>query len=79
MSIKFSLKIVEHFDDEAPETFGYELLDHVPAPGEVIQLHWLDGTEAHRVKVERVVDMTLHVIEEVATRHFVGQAGRAKD
>jgi len=65
MSIKLLFKIVEHYDDEAPETFGDELLDHVPVPGEVIQLHWLDGTEAHRVKVERVVGTTLHVIEEV--------------
>ena len=66
MSVEFSFKVVEHYDDEAPETFGYEKLDHVPVPGEVIQLHWLDGREAHRVRVERVIGFTLHVIEEVA-------------
>jgi len=49
--VKFAYKVLEIFDDEAPEPFGTEVLDHKPVVGEVIQLHWLDGREAYKVKV----------------------------
>jgi hypothetical protein len=43
--------VMEHYDDEPPEPFGSEVLDHAPVPGEIIQLHWLDGADAYRVRV----------------------------
>lgn len=63
MSIRIEYRIVEHYDDEAPEPFGFELIParYVPKPGDVIMLHWLDGREAYQVKVDEVRGTTLHV------------------
>lgn len=39
--VRVMYHVVEHFENEAPEHWGEELLDHPPEPGEVIDLHWL--------------------------------------
>ena len=52
MAIKIMYEVIELYDDDdAPEPFGYEALDHVPKAEEIIQLHWLDGSEAYKVSV----------------------------
>ena len=48
---KYAYSVIEVFEGQAPEPFGTELLDHHPEVGEVVQLHWISGQLAHRVKV----------------------------
>ena len=63
MALLIELQVVMHYADEewAPETFGYESLDHVPAVGEKVDLHWTDGRLAGHVVVREIVGTVLHV------------------
>lgn len=57
-------EIVEHFAEDPPEPFGTYLHDmrhSSPRPGDEIQLKWLDGRLAYRVRIDRVDGLTLHV------------------
>lgn len=60
-SIAIEFRVVEYSDGEPPETFGFVQLTSIPKPGDVVQLRWLDGRDAHGVRVDRVNDFTLHV------------------
>lgn len=61
--VKFVFHVVEEYDDAAPEDFGGYLAYEFPAPGDVVQLKWLDGRDAYRVRVKRVLvdDFVLRV------------------
>lgn len=61
--VKLLFTVIEEYDDAAPENFGSYLAEAVPAPGDVIQLKWLDGRDAHRARVESVLmdDLVLRV------------------
>ncbi len=50
----YAYEVIELHYDEGPEPFGVERFDHHPVVGEIIRLHWLDGTEAGLVKVDKV-------------------------
>jgi len=54
--------VIEHYVDEPPDEFGHALLNQQPKEGDVVMLHWLDGSEAYRVRVDRVDNMRLHVM-----------------
>lgn len=56
-------EVIEHYQDAAPEPFGHYLHPAGPQPkaGDSIMLKWLDGRDAYRVTVDRVVGVTLHV------------------
>jgi hypothetical protein len=55
-------EIIQCYDDQSPELFGHEKLDHQPVVGEVLQLHWIDGREAHRVVVRAFHRTTVLVV-----------------
>lgn len=57
----FGYRVVEHYDDEAPEPFGGYFGSPDVKAGDEIQLKWLDGRDAYMVKVVERDDMTLHV------------------
>ena len=61
MALTIEFQVVMHYEDEAPETFGYEWLDHAPLVGESVDLHWLDGRLAGHVVVQKVEGAVLHV------------------
>lgn len=54
-------EVIEHYDDGAAEPFGFAHLATQPSVGDIIMLHWLDGSEAYRVRVDRKSGTTLHV------------------
>lgn len=43
--------VIEVFDDNPSEPFGDYLSDKILRVGDIIQLRWLDGTPAYKVKV----------------------------
>jgi hypothetical protein len=62
MTLLIAYRIIEHYGDaDPPEPFGYEFLHGTPSVGDLVTLHWLDGREAHRVRVESISGTTLHV------------------
>ena len=69
MKVLREFKVIEHYADAAPEDFGFEVLDHVPNPDDIIMLHWSDGREAYPVRVESVdyEEQHLHVRPLIGT------------
>lgn len=63
MSVFIEYRVIEEYDDAAPEPFGFEriAIESAPKPGDVIMLHWLDGRDAYRVRVDRISTSTLYV------------------
>ena len=62
MMVQVGYRVVEHFTDQGPEEFGMEFLDERPTAGDVVLLHWLDGSNAYKVNVLSVTeDNVLHV------------------
>lgn len=59
--VRYEFRVTEHYPDCAPEEFGYEVLDSVPRPGDVIALHWLDGRVAYSVRVLSVSGLNICV------------------
>lgn len=76
MSLSVVYDVVEHAPDDswAPEPFGTYLhpADASLRVGDVIQLRWLDGTYAHRVKIHLIRGGVLHVIAESTADNNVG-------
>lgn len=64
--IAFGYSVIEHYEDEGPEPFGFYFGTPDVKPGDVIQLKWLDGRDAYRVKVSSRDGMTLHVKSETS-------------
>lgn len=59
--IQIVYMVIEHYADDACEPFGTYLHDgDPPRQGDMIQLKWLDGRDAHRVMVDRVTGFTIH-------------------
>ena len=56
----YVFNVVVHYKGEAPEPFGTIDLEVAPAVGQVIQLYWLDGKRADKVRVTRRDGMTIH-------------------
>lgn len=61
MPILFDFLVWEVYEDEAPEPHGNEVFDHVPTPGEVIELHWLEGDSAGKRVVLAVDEDRLEI------------------
>lgn len=63
MALAFGYIVIEHDPDgeEAPEPFGRYIGAPDVKAGDVIQLKWLDGMDAYKVKVSSRDEMTLHV------------------
>lgn len=70
LSVQLCFNVVEEYDDAAPEDFGGYVAGAVSAPGDVVQLKWLDGKDAYKVRVVRVLleDLVLRVkkLEDLA-------------
>lgn len=61
MILKIQYSVIEHYEDDAPEHFGYVDLEAAPRVDDVIQLKWLSGKDAYQVRVYQVRGMTLDV------------------
>lgn len=46
--------VIETYEDEVPEPFGGYWAEREPNAGDIIQLKWLNGRDAYKVKVLRV-------------------------
>jgi hypothetical protein len=75
---KFNYNVIEMLEEEAPEDFGFEVIDHHPMPGEILMLHWRDKTDAFKVRVHhadpsqlkvfvRKIENTADVVEVAGT------------
>ena len=51
MSVSWLFEVTERYDDGFKEAFGFTRLRERPVPGAIIQLRWLDGRLAYRVRV----------------------------
>ena len=58
--------IIEHYKNNAPEPFGFMLFESIPKIGAKVQLKWLDGSDAHKVRITAVseVNLEIHVQKE---------------
>lgn len=54
--VRYVYRVIEEYDDSYPEEFGDVILDHIPEIGEVIQLYWLSGRPANKIRVTSVND-----------------------
>jgi hypothetical protein len=63
--IYFEYLVIEHYVDEPPDEFGHVTFaaDQQPKVGDVVMLRWLDGRDAYRVRVDRIDNMRLHVMQ----------------
>lgn len=59
--LAFGYHVIECYDDEAPEAFGTYVGSPDLQVGDEIQLKWLDGSDAYKVKVIKRDGMELHV------------------
>lgn len=69
MTFRLGFTVRQIYGDDAPEIFGTEMFDsdRVPKPGDVIMLHWLDGSDAYRARVLRITEDMRMDVETMAS------------
>ncbi len=65
MPIFFSYDVIEHFPghEDPPEPFGTYMSPGAVTRNDIIQLKWLDGRDAYKVRVDLIRNGTLHVMD----------------